>query len=147
MQEELSTFRLNLMRVLYLMMFLFLASTKWPLMIHHREWAQMEGVAFVFLAALGVLAGWGLRYPVKMLPVLLFEFLWKALWLVAVALPLWRAGHIDPDTAETVRATLPAMVICPIVIPWGYVWRNYIVARGDRWLPSKAAAAAAGRGG
>jgi hypothetical protein len=133
MQEELSTFRLNLMRVLYLMMFVFLASTKWPLLLHHRPWGQMEGVAFVLLAALGVMAGLGLRYPLKMLPVLLFEFIWKAMWLLSVALPLWRAGQVDAGTAETTKDTLVGMLICPIVIPWGYVWRQYVVAPGDRW--------------
>jgi hypothetical protein len=93
----------------------------------------MEGVAFVLLAALGVMAGLGLRYPLKMLPVLLFEFIWKAMWLLSVALPLWRAGQVDAGTAETTKDTLVGMLICPIVIPWGYVWRQYVVAPGDRW--------------
>jgi len=24
-------------------------------------------------------------------------------------------------------------VIFPLVIPWGYVWRHYVKAPGDRW--------------
>ena len=137
MQEDLSTLRLNVMRLLYLMMFLFLASTKWPLMIHHRTWGLMEGVAFVLLAAMGAVAALGLRYPVKMMPILLFEFLWKALWLVSVALPLWKAGTIDADHAETLKATGFGVIICLVAIPWGFVWRNYVTARGDRWMPVK----------
>ena len=137
MQEELSTLRLNLMRVLYLMMFVFLASTKWPLMISHRTWGLMEGVAFVLLAAMGAVAALGLRYPVKMLPILLFEFLWKSLWLVSVYLPLSRLGPIDADTAETLKATGFGVVICLLVIPWGYLWRHYVLAPGDRWMPVK----------
>ena len=25
------------------------------------------------------------------------------------------------------------VMIMPFVIPWGYVWRNYVLAPGDRW--------------
>ncbi len=137
MQENVSTLRLNLMRLLYLMMFLFLASTKWPLMVSHRTWGLMEGVAFVLLAALGFMAALGLRYPVKMLPVLLFEFVWKGLWLASVYLPLSRVGPIDADTAETLKACGVGVAICLLVIPWGFVWRQYVRAPGDRWMPSK----------
>ena len=98
MQEELSTLRLNVMRLLYLMMFVFLASTKWPLMVSHRTWGLMEGVAFVLLAAMGFMAALGLRYPVKMLPILLFEFVpdstgrtkGSAECFVDAAIVLWR---------------------------------------------------------
>ena len=137
MQEELSTLRLNLMRLLYLMMFAFLASTKWPLMISHRHWGLMEGVAFVLLAALGGVAALGLRYPVKMLPILIFEFLWKALWLLSIALPLWRAGQIDADTAQTLKDTGFGVIVSLLVMPWGYIFRQYVLAPGDRWMPRK----------
>jgi hypothetical protein len=25
------------------------------------------------------------------------------------------------------------VILMPIVIPWGYVWRHYLKAPGDRW--------------
>jgi hypothetical protein len=46
-------------------------------------------------------------------------------------LPLWQAGQMSADASETMTACLMG-VIFVIVVPWDYVWRNFIVARGDR---------------
>ena len=129
----LSLRRLNVMRIGYLVMGVGLAVTKWPLLINRTEpWPLMEGVATYMLVAMGLLALLGLRYPVKMLPILLFESAWKLLWLTAVALPLWTAGQMDPATWETTYATLWVVVILA-VIPWRYVFAQYVTKRGERW--------------
>jgi hypothetical protein len=133
MQEDVSTLRLYLMRGLYLLITVGLGSMIWPLMFNHKPWDVMHGVAMSLLAALSALMALGIRYPIKMLPLLLFELLWKAIWLIAIALPLWRANQLDAETMETVKACLMGVVICPLVIPWGYVLRNYVLKRGDRW--------------
>ncbi len=133
MREEVSLLRLYLMRLVYLAMFIFLASSKWPLLFNHKPWALMQGVAFVLLAALGFMAGWAIRYPLKMLPILMFEWVWKTVWVVAIGLPLWRAGTMDADFAETFKATFMGVVLLPFLIPWPYLWRHYIKAPGDRW--------------
>lgn len=134
MQGEVSTFRLYLMRALYLLIAVGLGSMIWPGIIHHaKPWGHMQGVANALLAALSALAAVGIRYPLQMLPLLLFELLWKAIWLLAVALPLWSANQLDADTLETVKACLMGIVLCPLVIPWGYVLRTYVKKPGDRW--------------
>jgi len=130
---DVSTFRLYLMRALYLLIFVGLGSEIWPVMIHHRPWDLMHGVACSLLAALSALMALGIRYPLQMLPLLLYELLWKAIWLAAVALPLWSAHQLDPNTMETVKACLMGIVLCPIVIPWPYVLANYVKKPGDRW--------------
>lgn len=137
MQDDVSLLRLYLMRAMYLMMFLFLASTKWPVLVHHNPWTLMQGVAIVLLAALGFMAGWAIRYPLKMLPILIFEWLWKVTWVVAIGLPLWRTGRMDADFAESFKAIFAGVIFVPLVIPWPYFWRNYIKAPGDRWMPAK----------
>jgi len=138
-----STFRLYLLRATYLMISVFLVTQIWPLLFHHRPWSLMHGVAVSLLAAMAPLMLLGLRYPLKMLPILLFEFFWKTIWVVAIGLPLWSAGHVDADTFETIKACGMGVVICPIVIPWGYVFANYVKPRGDRWRPEGAASTAA----
>ena len=132
--SEVSTFRLYLMRAMYLLIFVGLGSEVWPGIIHHaRPWDLMHGVACSLLAALSAMMGLGIRYPLQMLPMLLFELLWKAIWLLAVALPLWSAHQLDPDTMDTVKACLMGVVLCLIVIPWPYVLANYVKKPGDRW--------------
>ena len=131
---EVSTFRLYLMRAMYLLIFVGLGSEIWPAIIHHaKPWDLMHGVACSLLAALSVMMGLGIRYPLQMLPMLLFELLWKAIWLLAVALPLWSAHQLDPDTMDTFKACLMGVVLCLIVIPWPYVLANYVKKPGDRW--------------
>ena len=74
----------------------------------------------------------GLRHPVALLPVLLFESLWKLLWLALVALPKAVDGTLDPDTS-VILVNCSVVVVNLAVIPWGYVWRTLVRAGGDRW--------------
>ena len=132
--SEVSTFRLYLLRATYLLVFVGLGITIWPGIIHHAIVGDPTPlVASSLLGAVCVLAALGIRYPLQMLPLLLFELLWKSIWLIAVALPLWSAHQIDANTWETVKACLLGWVIFPIVIPWPYVLANYVKKLGDRW--------------
>jgi len=128
-----SLFRLYALRALYLLMAVGQGAIQWPLILHHAApWSMMSGVAHALLAALSLIALLGLRYPLKMLPLLLFELAWKTIWLAGIALPLWLAGQVDADTAETVKACLLGIVV-PFVLPWGYLIENYVKTPGDRW--------------
>ncbi len=125
--------RLHLMRAGYLFMGVGLAAVKWPLIVHGASTLPLfEGVVACILTAMSLLAFLGLRYPVALLPLLLFESAWKVLWLGAVALPQAAAGDLDPATHE-VALTCSLVVVILAVIPWPYVWRRYVVAKGDRW--------------
>jgi hypothetical protein len=46
-----------------------------------------------FWAALVTLSGLGLRYPLKMLPLLFMQLFYKSVWLIAVAFPLGAAAR------------------------------------------------------
>ncbi len=130
---QVSLFRLYALRALYLVIATLMGGQIWPLMLHHRPWELMHGVANCMLAAMTALALLGVRYPLQMLPLLFVELFWKATWLIVIALPLVRSGApIDADTRETILATGMGIII-PILIPWGYVWANYVRKPGDRW--------------
>jgi hypothetical protein len=128
----LPTWRLNLMRVGYFVMFAGLVITKWPELIAHEPWELKHGTVLTMLVAMSALALLGLRYPQKMLPILLFEVAWKALWLGVVALPLWLDGDLTGATREQAAAVLWVIIVIA-VIPWRHAARQFVLARGDRW--------------
>lgn len=131
--NELSLFRLYALRAAYLLIVVGLGIQVWPDIIHHDQpWELMQGVVTCVLAAVSILALIGLRYPVKMLALLIFELVWKSLWLGLVALPLYLADQVDAGTAATTFACLLGVVFLA-VIPWPYVMRTYLMAPGDRW--------------
>jgi hypothetical protein len=130
---DVSLFRLYALRAGYLLIAVGLAATVWPLIINHSpQWPLMNSVVCSLLAAMSVLAAVGIRYPLQMLPVLLFEIVWKSIWLIAVALPLWSANQIDARTWETVSDCLFGAILIPL-IPWRYVVSQYVTKPGDRW--------------
>ena len=129
---RLPTRQLNLMRVGYLLMGLGLAIVKWPLVPRLDTMPLQQGLVTCLLVALSLLALAGLRHPVAMLPVLLFEGLWKLLWLGAVALPTAARGDIEPAMQE-VAVNCSLVVVVLAVIPWPHVWQQYVIGPGDPW--------------
>jgi hypothetical protein len=106
-------------------------------MLQHQPWtltlSPFNGVGNSMLAAMPILALLGIRYPLKMLPLLLFEISWKAIWLAMVAVPLWLShSPIDPNVSQTITACL-MVVIYPIIMPWRYVFTTFALQPGDRW--------------
>lgn len=125
--------RLYGLRAGYLLLVVGLGSVVWPRIVGHSEpWTLMQGVVQCMLGALSALAVLGLRYPLQMLPLLFFELAWKGIWLLVVALPLWRSGQMDAGTMASAYECLMAVVFL-IVIPWRYVIANYVVRPADRW--------------
>jgi hypothetical protein len=124
--------RLNAMRVGYAVMGVGLAIVKWPLVISYDSSTPLfEGVVHILLTAMGLLALLGLRYPVRLLPILLFEALWKLLWFAVVALPAVVAGEVDAAMSEVIF-TCSLVIVILAVTPWDYVWKRYVTAKGDR---------------
>ena len=130
--RELSLTRLYAMRAGYALMAVGLALVKWPLVPDAHTMLLYDGVSLMLLAAMSFLALLGLRYPVKLLPLLLFETIWKLLWLGAVALPQALNGGLSDRTSEVaVNCSLVVFIIASI--PWQYVWAQYVRSNGDRW--------------
>ena len=130
---EVSLRRLYALRLGYLVIAVGLAVVKWPLLINHPQpWPLFEGVETCMLVALSLLWFLGVRYPLQLLPALLFELAWKIIWTIVVVLPLWRSDQLDPSTLY-VFSTCLVVVIPAVVIPWRYVFTHYVTKPGDRW--------------
>ena len=130
-ESEVSLARLYVMRALYLLLVIGGGIQFLPQLIGHEPTAR--GVIPSMLGAMWVLACFGLRYPLQMIPVLLFELLWKTIWMVDYGLPQWRAGVNTTQFTEDFKAIAIFPVIVILVIPWGYVFRHYLKKPGARW--------------
>ena len=133
-KSEVSIFRLYLLRAMYAFMAIGLAIYKLPAIFNPpANLSTMGSVVLSVLAGLGLLAGVGIHRPLKMLPLLFFEFLWKAVWVLAFALPQWSAGQLAPDAQEVLINNLVGIVLVPLVMPWGYVFDQFVKSPGDPW--------------
>lgn len=130
-EGEVSLARLYVLRATYALLAVGIGAMILPVIISHEPLAR--GVIPSLIGAVGLLALIGLRYPLAMLPLLIFEFVWKTLWLLVFGLPQWLAGTTPPTFAEDFANILFGVVLMPIVIPWAYVWRHYVRQPAERW--------------
>jgi hypothetical protein len=138
---EVSLLRLYVLRATYLLVAVGLGSTIWPLLLGAPETVEhFRGVTWCLLGAVALLALLGVRYPLKMLPLLFFELAWKITWLVTIGLELRSSGQLVGAFSETWSANLLGLVIFPLAIPWGYAVRKYLREPGDPWSRRPAAA-------
>ena len=133
--SSLSVRRLNVMRLGYLVMGVGLVLVKWPLFFKDGGLGSLpvfEGVVAALLTAMSLLAFLGLRYPIQLLPILIFESLWKLIWLAAVGVPHLLAGDMGAQMSA-VFSSVSVVVIILAVTPWRYVIARYVTKRGDPW--------------
>lgn len=113
-------------------MALFLLGTVAPLLASPPP-TMMTGAARALYVALGLMAALGIRYPVHMLPIMLFELIWKLLWLAFIGLPLWMSDRLDPANMETFVNVTVGIPLVLIVLPYRYVFESYVRRPGDPW--------------
>jgi len=130
-ESEVSLARLYALRAMYLLLVIGGAIVFLPQLIGHEPTAR--GVIPSMLAGVWVLACFGLRYPLQMLPLLLFELVWKTIWLIDYGLPQWRAGVSTPVFKDDFKAIALGPLVFILVIPWGYVFRHYLKKPAARW--------------
>ncbi len=135
MAPDVALWRLYGLRILFALIAFAQGAIQLPLFFNHPHWTLMSGVAHSFLLALALLSFVGIRYPLQMLPLMIYELTWKLIWLVGIALPLWLANQFDADTRQSFFEIAPIVVVIPF-IPWGYVFANYVKKPGDRWTRS-----------
>lgn len=126
--------RITLLRILYLAMALIMGSIVWQqLLFESTDWPIMRSLAKAMLAALALLSLWGVRNPLQMLPLMLFELVWKTLWLSIIALPAWLNDHWTPDI-EALFYDCIGIVLLYIFMPWGHVWHRFFRQASEPWL-------------
>ena len=111
-----------LLRAMYLLIVVGLGLTIWPsIIVPDARIADPHSVIQSMLGAFSLLALVGLRYPLQLLPILLFELMWKTLWVLVFALPVWLQTGLDEYAKGVLFACVMGIVLTPFVIPWRYV--------------------------
>lgn len=141
--KPVSILRLNLLRLFYLVLIIGIGLEMhvWFKMIYRVYSMELDsGTVICMLFALSVLSILGLRYPLKMLPVLFWEITWKTSWLLSVALPHWLRGQWSEDLGSTTFAVGAIVIFIPLV-PWSYVFEQYVKQPGSPWWRNATTAA------
>ena len=120
--------RINAMRFLFLLMAVIMGGMfVWPqLLFESADWDVMRGLAKSMLAALAVMSLLGVRYPLQMLPLMLYEMLWKSVWIILIAGRAWMAGKWNADI-EGLFYDCIGIIIAFFIVPWRYIWARYVV--------------------
>jgi len=130
MSREVSTLRLYVLRALYLINFVLLGASVWPRLVRPDDVSDpLQAVALSFWSALAALCALGIRYPLKMLPLLFVQLLYKSIWMTAFAFPLWSSYRSNENT----KGMVLGITLDLIAIPWPYVVATYLRERGERW--------------
>lgn len=69
--------------------------------------------------------GLGVRYPVKMVPLLLLQLVYKSAWVIGTYLPAMNNGLLNEDLDSFLWICVTAIVLDLLVIPWPFVFREY----------------------
>ncbi len=129
-----SLLRLNILRAYYALMAFGTAAVFWPALLNRsHEWGITHGAQYSLIAALSPLALVGVRYPLKMMSIIFYEFIWKALWLVFIVAPLYAADRMTDAVWANVYACSLAIILTPLVLPWRHVWHTYFTAAAEPW--------------
>ncbi|MEP6594620.1 MAG: hypothetical protein ABJA71_01690 [Ginsengibacter sp.] len=103
---------------------------------HSGLWQPIPGIAYSFWGAFSLLAIFGIIHPLKMIPLLLVQFIYKLIWSIIVAYPLWSSNQL-PVSHELTNIMVKGFIIDLFIIPWPYVLRNYILTQKKNKVPEQ----------
>jgi hypothetical protein len=120
-----------LLRILFLLMFVFVGSDSWTGLLRHQgAWDPVRAAAVCMWAAYSLLSIVGVFHPLRMLPIVAFEIVYKLVWLAIVAYPLWTGGRLAGSPAEEMTKAFLWVLLPIVAMPWGYAFRRYVLNRG-----------------
>ncbi len=69
----------------------------------------------------------GVFRPLKMLPLVMFEIIYKIVWLIIVAYRLWSANQLAGSPAEEMTNAFLWVVLPIVAMPWKYAVDQYVL--------------------
>ena len=115
------------MRFIYILMATFLAMDVWTHIItYDQKWDPSDAMNWSVWAAFTLFAVIGIFHTVKMIPIMVLEIVYKTIWLILVALPLFQDGNLSDDTTDGMIFPFILVILPVTFVPWGYVVKKYI---------------------
>ena len=125
--EGVRPINIYLLRLLFLLIVVFVASDSWAAILTHKgQWDHLKAAAVCMWAAYSVLSIFALINPLKWLPIVMFEIVYKIIWLVIVAYPLWSTNQLAGSPAEEMTYAFGWVILPIVAMPWAYAFRTYV---------------------
>lgn len=119
-----------LLRLLFTLMFFFLTYESWSTILMHKgPWDNSRAAAWCMWGSYSAISFIGMMRPLKMLPIVLFEVVYKVAWLSIVAYPLWMKNELAGSSAEEMTRVFIWVVFPILAMPWRYFFRVYILGK------------------
>jgi hypothetical protein len=119
-----------LLRLLFLLVTVFVVSDSWSAILKHQgTWEPIRAAAVCMWAAYSLICVIGIVHPLRLLPIVLFEIVYKLLWLAVVAWPLWSTNRLAGSPAEEMTSAFIWVVLPIVAMPWGYAFRTLVLNR------------------
>lgn len=126
--EGVPRINIYLLRLLFTLMFVFLTYESWSTIVNHTgPWNGTTAAAWCMWGSYSVISFIGIIKPLKMLPIVLFEIVYKVAWLFVVAYPLWIKNELAGSAVEGMAAVYIWVVFPIAAMPWGYFFKTYIL--------------------
>jgi hypothetical protein len=128
--EGVPRINIYLLRLLFTLMFLFLTYESWNHILKHTgPWDNANAAAWCMWGSYSVISFIGVLRPLKMLPIVLFEIVYKTAWLFIVAYPLWVKNELIGSAAEGMTRVFIWVVFPIVAMPWRYFFRTHLLGK------------------
>jgi hypothetical protein len=126
--EGVPKINIYLLRLLFTLMFLFLSYDSWShIIVHTGAWDVTDAAAWCMWGSCSIISFIGIIKPLKMLPIVLFEIVYKITWLLIVAFPLWAKNQLAGSPAAYTTNVFMLVILPILAMPWGYFYKNFIL--------------------
>lgn len=125
--------QIHLLRFFFALMAGIMGTVVWQqILFESSGWWWERGLAKSMLGALALLSLWGVRYPLQMLPLMVYELVWKSVWILLIALPAWLTGQMN-EHIEALFYDCAGVIVLYVVIPWRYVYARFVAQPAEPW--------------
>lgn len=125
--------QIYLLRLMFLLMAVVMGGFVWSqILFESAGWWWERGLAKSMLGALALLSLWGVRYPLQMLPLMVYELVWKTVWILLIALPAWLSDRMTVEI-EALFYDCVGVAVLYFIIPWRYVYARFLTQPAEPW--------------